>query len=123
MLIKKTERQARRGMLAGALPTGIDGGLDRRTFLRRSGLATGSLASLGALTLGSVRKAEAGPPPPKSVTLLLLTAERQKGEAKIWSSALRSSDAFAGQLVHVLALPGKSHVAHGPSHRLQRPLS
>jgi formate dehydrogenase major subunit len=51
-------------MLAGALPTQIDRGLDRRTFLRRSGLAAGSLATLGALSLGSVRKAEAGPPPP-----------------------------------------------------------
>jgi formate dehydrogenase major subunit len=64
VLIKRAERQARRGMLAGALPTQVDGGLDRRTFLRRSGLAAGSLASLGALSLGSVRKAEAGPPPP-----------------------------------------------------------
>ena len=41
----------------------IERGLDRRTFLRRSGLA-GGLAALGALPLGSVRKAEAGPPPP-----------------------------------------------------------
>jgi formate dehydrogenase major subunit len=65
VLIKRAERRARRGMLAGALlSTQIDGGLDRRTFLRHSGLAAGSLASLGALTLGSVRKAEAGPPPP-----------------------------------------------------------
>ena len=64
MLIKRTDRQPRRGMLAGALPTQIDRGLDRRSFLRRSGLAAGSLATLGALSLGSVRKAEAGPPPP-----------------------------------------------------------
>ena len=49
MLIKRTERQARRGTLAGALPSQIDGGLDRRTFLRRSGLAAGGLATLGAL--------------------------------------------------------------------------
>jgi len=64
VLIKRTDRQPRRGMLAGALPTQIDRGLDRRSFLRRSGLAAGSLATLGALSLGSVRKAEAGPPPP-----------------------------------------------------------
>ncbi|HEY0440686.1 MAG TPA: formate dehydrogenase subunit alpha [Xanthobacteraceae bacterium] len=38
-------------------------GLDRRSFLRRSGLAAGSLAALGALPLGAVRKAQAGPPP------------------------------------------------------------
>ena len=65
MLIKRTERQARRGTLARALPCQGDGGLDRRAFLRRSGLAAGGLATLGALPLGSVRKAEAGPPPLK----------------------------------------------------------
>ena len=45
--------------LSHALPT-----MDRRAFLRRSGLVASSLAALGALPLGSVRKAEAGPPPP-----------------------------------------------------------
>ena len=64
MLIKRTERQARRGSFAGAMPAQLDGGLDRRSFLRRSGLVAGGLATLGALQLGSVRKAEAGPPPP-----------------------------------------------------------
>src|SRR6185503_12161030 len=64
MLIKRTDRQARRGTLAGALQSDADGGLDRRAFLRRSGLAAGGLAALGTLPLGSVRKAEAGPPPP-----------------------------------------------------------
>jgi formate dehydrogenase major subunit len=64
VLIKRTERQARRGGLASALQSQSDGGLDRRAFLRRSGLAAGGLATLGALPLASVRKAEAGPPPP-----------------------------------------------------------
>jgi formate dehydrogenase major subunit len=63
MLIRRSEREARRGSLA-ALASQSDGGLDRRGFLRRSGLAAGALASLGALPLGSVRKAKAGPPPP-----------------------------------------------------------
>jgi len=63
VLIKRTERHVRRGALAGALQS-PDNGLDRRVFLRRSGLIAGSLAGLGALPLGSVRKAEAGPPPP-----------------------------------------------------------
>jgi formate dehydrogenase major subunit len=62
MLIRRAERQARRGTLAAALQ-GQTGGLDRRTFLRRSGLVAGALAGLGALPLGSVRKAKAGPPP------------------------------------------------------------
>src|SRR3954453_20758552 len=63
MLIKRTDRQARRGTLAGALQSDADGGLDRRAFLRRSGLAAGGLATLGALPLTSVRKAEAAPAP------------------------------------------------------------
>ncbi len=63
MLIKRTERQARRGNLAAAFGNQSGGGLDRRTFLRRSGLAATGLATLGAMPLMSVRKAEAGPPP------------------------------------------------------------
>jgi formate dehydrogenase major subunit len=62
MLIRRTEREARHTALA-SLAGGTDRGLDRRSFLARSGLAAGGLAAAGALTLGSVRKAEAGPPP------------------------------------------------------------
>jgi len=67
VLIKRTEREARRGMLAAALAAQSGGALDRRSFLRRSGLVAGGLATLGALPLGSVRKAEAGPPPTAGV--------------------------------------------------------
>jgi formate dehydrogenase major subunit len=63
VLIKRTEREGRRGTLAAALASQINGGLDRRAFLRRSGLAAGGLAALGTLSLTGVRKAEAGPPP------------------------------------------------------------
>ena len=63
MLIRRTEREKHRGALAARLPNHPSGRLDRRTFLRRSGLAAGGLAALGTLPLGSVRKAEAGPPP------------------------------------------------------------
>jgi formate dehydrogenase major subunit len=58
VLIKRTERQARRGALAAALQS-QSGGLDRRSFLRQSGLAVGGLAALGSLPLAGVRKAEA----------------------------------------------------------------
>jgi formate dehydrogenase major subunit len=61
VLIKRTEREARRGNLAAAF-AGQSNGVDRRTFLHRSGLAAGGLAALGSLSLGSVKKAEAGPP-------------------------------------------------------------
>jgi len=71
MLIKRTERQARRAALSQALPGQSDAGLDRRSFLRRSGLVAGGLAALGTLPLASVRKAEAGPPakPGAAVTI------------------------------------------------------
>ena len=46
MLIKRTERQARRGHLAAAFANQSGGGLDRRTFLRRSGLAATTLLTL-----------------------------------------------------------------------------
>jgi len=59
VLIKRTERQARHGTLAAALASQAGGSIDRRTFLRRSGLAAGGLAAVGALPLTSVRKAEA----------------------------------------------------------------
>jgi formate dehydrogenase major subunit len=62
VLIKRTERQARSGNLA-AFTGQLDRGLDRRTFLLRSGLVAGGLGALGALPLASVRRAEAGPPP------------------------------------------------------------
>ncbi len=64
MLIKRAERQPHRGTLAAALQDQSRGKLDRRSFLRRSGLVAGSLATLGALPLVRVRKAQAGPPPP-----------------------------------------------------------
>ena len=70
MLIKRTERQARRGH-SSAQPAHPDGGLDRRAFLHRSGLAAGGLATLGALSLGAVRKADAGPPPPPGTEVTL----------------------------------------------------
>jgi formate dehydrogenase major subunit len=70
VLIKRTERQAHRGSLA-ALATQSTSAVDRRTFLRRSGLVAGGLATLGALPLASVRKAEAGPPPAKGATVTI----------------------------------------------------
>jgi formate dehydrogenase major subunit len=46
-----------------------DKDLDRRSFLRRSGLVAGSLAALGSLPLTSIRQAVAGPPPPPGATV------------------------------------------------------
>ncbi len=57
MLVKKSDRQARRGSLASLVAD--TNALDRRAFLRRSGIGAGSLAVLGTMPLGTVRKAEA----------------------------------------------------------------
>ncbi|NWG25355.1 MAG: formate dehydrogenase subunit alpha [Pseudorhodoplanes sp.] len=59
MLIKRTEREKRRGSLAASLGSQSEGGLDRRTFLKRSGIAAGGLAALGGLPLAGMRKAQA----------------------------------------------------------------
>jgi len=59
VLIRRTEREKRPGNLAASLGNHSVGGLDRRTFLRRSGLAAGGLAMIGALPLAGMRKAEA----------------------------------------------------------------
>jgi formate dehydrogenase major subunit len=69
MLIKKADRRISHGEPAAALTGRPEGRLDRRTFLQRSGLAAGSLATLGSLPLGAIRKAEAGPPPPAGATV------------------------------------------------------
>jgi formate dehydrogenase major subunit len=71
MLIKRADRQARRGALAAAFTEHSGGGLDRRSFLRRSGLAAGGLAALGALPLSGVRKAQAGPPPARGAAVTI----------------------------------------------------
>ena len=70
MLIKRTERQARRNSLAASFAD-HPGGLDRRTFLTRSGLTAGGLAALGTLPLGGVRRAEAGPPPAQGAAITI----------------------------------------------------
>jgi formate dehydrogenase major subunit len=49
----------------------VDCGLDRRAFLRRSGLVASGLGALGALPLASVRRAEAGPPPPAGAQIAI----------------------------------------------------
>ena len=69
MLIKRAQREARRGTSVADLPIQAKDSLDRRSFLRRSGLAAGGLAALGTLSLDAVRNAEAGPPPPAGATL------------------------------------------------------
>jgi formate dehydrogenase major subunit len=69
VLIKRTERQARRSNLAATVGSQSGVSLDRRSFLRRSGLVVGGLATIGALPLASVQKAEAAGPSVAGATI------------------------------------------------------
>jgi formate dehydrogenase major subunit len=62
VLIKRAERQSRRSHLAAMVTNQSAGGLDRRSFLRKSGLVASGLATIGALPLATVQKAEAAGP-------------------------------------------------------------
>jgi formate dehydrogenase major subunit len=64
MLIKRSDRQARRGRLVEIAKDRLEDNVDRRSFLRRSGLVAGALAAVGTLPLSSVRKSRAGSPAP-----------------------------------------------------------
>ena len=69
MLIKRSERHRVLGGSAAAQEANSSVGQDRRTFLKRSGVAVGALAALGNLPLDGLRKAQAGPPPPAGATV------------------------------------------------------
>jgi formate dehydrogenase major subunit len=71
MLIKRSERQIPLGEGIPAIVGQPESSLDRRSFLRRSGLVAGALAGLGGLPLGSVRKAAAGAPPAPGAVVTL----------------------------------------------------
>ncbi|HEV7610892.1 MAG TPA: formate dehydrogenase subunit alpha [Steroidobacteraceae bacterium] len=64
MLVKRSGRLPRREGTPAAGSRQAADGVDRRSFLSRSGLVAGSLAALGTLPFAGIRKAEAGPPPP-----------------------------------------------------------
>jgi formate dehydrogenase major subunit len=61
MLIKRSDATRARGGIAQAFASFSAGALDRRAFLRRSGVAAGGLAAVAGLGAGTVKRAEAGP--------------------------------------------------------------
>jgi formate dehydrogenase major subunit len=76
VLIKRSERHRGRGKVPSTPAGKASDHPDRRTFLKRSGLAAGTLAALGNLPLGTVRRAEAGPPPPAGAAVTTRKAAR-----------------------------------------------
>jgi formate dehydrogenase major subunit len=73
MLIKRKSGEASNTKLQSVAAELAAELIDRRTFLRRSGLAVGGLAAAGTIQLGSVRKAQAAGPsdqhPSQNVTI------------------------------------------------------
>jgi formate dehydrogenase major subunit len=67
MLIKRKSGEASRSKLQAVTAGLALQAMDRRTFLKRSGLAVGGLAAIGSIQLGSVRKAQAIPGPAPGV--------------------------------------------------------
>ncbi|MGU3537067.1 formate dehydrogenase subunit alpha [Methylobacterium sp. A54F] len=59
MLIKRKSGEASRSRHQAVSAGLVSGTLDRRSFLRRSGLVAGCLAAAGSIQLGSVRRAQA----------------------------------------------------------------
>jgi formate dehydrogenase major subunit len=70
MLTKRRDTAAARGAIRAVLADTTREPLDRRGFLRRSGLVAGGLAAVGTLSVGAVRKAEAGPMQPNVPVVL-----------------------------------------------------
>jgi formate dehydrogenase major subunit len=71
MLTKRGTGEAKRGSLVAAFAGGGQETMDRRGFLRRSGVAAGTLAAVGSLPLAVVRKADAVPGPQPGVETVI----------------------------------------------------
>jgi formate dehydrogenase major subunit len=72
MLIKRKSGEAAKGKLQGLVAGLASEAMDRRAFLRRSGLTVGGLAAIGSLRFGSVKAAEGGmgqPRPGSPITI------------------------------------------------------
>lgn len=61
MLTKRSSAAPRRSHLLSMASEEAGAALDRRSFLRRSGLVAGGAAAIGTIQLGGLRKAQAGP--------------------------------------------------------------
>ena len=118
MLIKRTERQARRGTLAAALANQIGGGLDRRTFLRRSGLAAGGLAaSARCRSPACARPRPAGRRPPARRSRCARTSARIARSAAPSSPKWRTACGSARSRAGIRPINRGSHCAKGAATR------
>jgi len=131
MLIKRKHLEANRGRLQAIAAGYGAGAVDRRTFLRRSGLTVGGLAAVGSIGLGSVRKAQAVPGPTQGAAVTIrknicthcsvgctVTAEVQNG---VWTGQEPSWDSPINRGTHCAKGAAIREIVHG-ERRLKYPL-
>src|ERR687894_1623228 len=131
MLTKRKSGQASRTRLQ-ALGAAIGAeAVDRRTFLRRSGLTVGALAAVGSFQLGTVQKAKAISPPQPGVPIEIrknicthcsvgctVTAEVQNG---VWTGQEPSWSSPLSRGAHCAKGAAIREIVHG-DRRLKYPL-
>ncbi|MEF2549878.1 formate dehydrogenase subunit alpha [Aurantimonas sp. A2-1-M11] len=129
MLTKRKAGQP--GQFCSSVSTARPSGLDRRAFLKHSGLAVGGLAAFGTLMPGSVRKAEAVAAPMPGVPIVIkknicthcsvgctVTAEVQNG---VWTGQEPSWASPINRGTHCAKGAAIREVVHG-DRRLKYPL-
>ena len=75
-LVKKANAAASEIGRTGPAGAGL-GTIDRRTFLKQSGVAAGGIAALGSLPLSMMQRAEASAEPPAGIESDVGSTERQ----------------------------------------------
>ena len=131
MLTKRKSGQAGRTRLQALMGAAAAAPIDRRTFLRRSGLAVGGMAAIGSFQLGTVQKAAAISPPQPGVPIELkksicthcavgctVTAEVQNG---VWTGQEPSWDSPINRGSHCAKGASVRELVHS-ERRLKYPL-
>src|SRR5215207_8936296 len=131
MLIKRKSGEASRSKLQAVTAGLALEAMDRRSFLKRSGLAVGGLAAIGSIQLGSVRKAQAISAPRPGVPIELkknicthcsvgctVTAEVQNG---VWTGQEPSWTSPINRGTHCAKGAAIREIVHG-TRRLKYPL-
>jgi formate dehydrogenase major subunit len=131
MLIKRKSGEASRSKLQAVTAGLALETMDRRSFLKRSGLAVGGLAAMGSIQLGSVRKAQAISAPRPGVPIEIkknicthcsvgctVTAEVQNG---VWTGQEPSWASPLNRGTHCAKGAAIREIVHG-DRRLRYPL-
>jgi formate dehydrogenase major subunit len=131
MLIKRKSGEASRSKLQAVTAGLALEAMDRRSFLKRSGLAVGGLAAIGSIQLGSVRKAQAISAPRPGVPIEIkknicthcsvgctVTAEVQNG---VWTGQEPSWASPLNRGTHCAKGAAIREIVHG-DRRLRYPL-